>query len=452
MSDLRKEKYQVETLSLKERLTSFDEVVLGYNEETAIKEANRCLNCKHFPCVGGCPLKNAIPTFITLVAEGKFLEAYEVLNETTALPSICGRVCPKENQCEGHCVRGKTGESVSIGNLERFVAEYYYKHHENKKAKQNFSYRIAIVGGGPSALACAKELLLLGYKVSIFEKESKLGGALTYAIPTFRLPYETVQNEINKVYELGAEVHLNKEIDNINELLNEGYSAIFVATGASKSKPLGIKGENLKGVYSANDFLYQIRRVQLKEINDDLPLSNAKKILVIGGGNVAMDAARSARRLGAEVIVIYRRTEQEMPAFKEELEHALEEGVKFMELVNPKEFIGETHITKVVLTRNELGELDRSGRPRPIEIKDSEFEIDGVDGVITAISSYPNSLFLKDDVELNSWDGVIIDNDGKTSCNVLYAGGDVVLGPSTVVQAMVQGKNAALAIHKMLSK
>lgn len=452
MADLRKERYGNQTLSKEERLTTFDEVSLTYDEETARKEAKRCLNCKHFPCVSGCPLKNNIPEFIALVAEGKFIEAYEVLNKTTSLPSICGRVCPKEKQCEGHCVRGKVGESIAIGDLERFVAEYYYRHKQTEVKTTHGDKKVAIIGGGPGGLSCARELLLLGYKVTIFEKEARLGGALTYALPTFRLPSSAVENEVNKVIELGAKVRLNTEINDLDSLLKEGYNAIFMATGASKSKPLGIKGEELKGVYSANDFLYQIRRVQLGEVNDELPLANAKKILVIGGGNVAMDAARSARRLGAEVIVIYRRTEAEMPAFKDEIDHALEEGIEFMYLVNPVEFIGEDKVSKVVLTRNELGEADKSGRRRPIEIKGSEFILDNVDGIITAISSYPSSEFLKEKVELTSWDGVIVDSDFKTSKEYVYAGGDLVTGPLTVIEAMVQGKKAARAIHEKLIK
>lgn len=452
MADLCKEKYKNQVLTFKERVTSFNEVSLTYNEETARKEAKRCLNCKHFPCMEGCTLHNHIPMFISLIAEGKFIEAYEELNKTTSLPSICGRICPKEKQCEGSCIRGKNGESVSIGNLERFVAEYYYSIKKDNKIDFTSNEKIAIVGGGPSGLVCASELAKLGYKVTIYEKEAKLGGALTYLIPSFRLPYHAVANEIKKVYELGVEVRLNTEINILDLLLKEGYSAMFIALGASKSKPLGIKGEHLKGIYSANDFLYAIRKIQLGEINESYPLEGAKKILVIGGGNVALDAARSAKRLGAEVIVIYRRTEKEMPAFEEEIKHALEENIKFMYLVNPKEFIGVDCVNKVVLTRNELGTPDQSGRCRPVEIKGSEFIIDNVDGVITAISSYPNSELLKEQIELNSWDGIIIDENGRTSIENVYAGGDVVTGPLTLTNAMIQGKKAARAIHEMIMK
>ncbi len=450
MADLRKEKYENKNLTYQERVNSFAEVSLTYDEGTAIKEAKRCLNCKHFPCMTGCPLHNHIPMFISLIAEGKFVEAYEELNKTTSLPSVCGRVCPKEMQCEGSCVRGKNGESVSIGNLERFVAERYYSLNKDTKIIKSNDIKVAIVGGGPSGLACASELAKLGYKVTIFEKEGKLGGALTYLLPSFRLPYQTVVNEIKKVYKLGVEVKLNTEIKNIDLLLKEGYSAAFIALGASKSKPLGIKGEDLKGIYSANDFLYQIRKIQLGEVKCAFPLENAKKVLVVGGGNVALDAARSAKRLGAEVIVIYRRTEKEMPAFEEEIKHAIEEDIKFMYLVNPKEFIGEDHVCKVKLTRNELGEPDQSGRYRPVEIKDSEFIIEDVDGVITAISSYPNSELVSEQINLNSWDGVIINENGETSKEFVYAGGDVVTGPSTVISAMKQGMNAACSIHKMI--
>ncbi len=447
MADLRKEKYKSRTLDIQMAMTTFDEVNQGYDEITAVSEAKRCLSCPHFPCVKGCPLNNHIPDFIKFVASGDFIKAYHVLEETTSLSSVCGRVCPHEKQCEGHCIRGKSGEPVSIGNLERFVGEYYLAHKQKATASPIQNQKIAIIGGGPAGLHCAYTLLKLGYQVTIFEKNEVLGGALMYAIPSFRLPGDIVQKEIQKIFDLGAEVNLNIEIKDPLDLLKQGYDDVFIACGANKSKRLDIKGEELDGVIPAELFLHQFNRIQKVGLEGDFPLKNANKVLVVGGGNVAIDSARTLKRLGKQVIIIYRRTKEEMPAYDFEIQEALDEGVEIMYLVNPKEMIKCGKSNKVILTRNELGMADSSGRRRPIEIPNSDFVIEDVDAIIAAISASPNSEVCKNIIDLGSWGQVLIDDNCRTSIKHIYAGGDIVNGPLTVTSAMRQGFVAALAIH-----
>ncbi len=451
------------------RNKNFNEVALGYTEEQAIEEAKRCLNCKNMPCVSGCPVKIHIPDFIAKVAQGKFEEAYDIISLSSSLPAICGRVCPQENQCEGKCVRGIRGESVGIGRLERFVADY---HNANCKAwpdpTPKNGHRVAIVGSGPSGLACASDLVRKGYEVTIFEALHTAGGVLVYGIPEFRLPKEIVKMEIRGLEALGVEIKTNCVVGktiSIDELMNEyGYEAVFIGTGAGLPKFMSIKGEGLKGVYSANEFLTRMTLMKAYENDSSTPIMNAKRVAVVGGGNVAMDAARCAKRLGAEVYVVYRRGIEELPARAEEVEHAIEEGVIFKTLTNPVEILGYTNendkrdpknntVCGMKCVKMELGEPDQSGRRKPSVKEGSDFVLD-VDCVIMALGTSPNPLIKSTTagLETHPWGGIITDENGKTSKEGVFAGGDAVTGAATVILAMGAGKNAAKAIDKYLSQ
>lgn len=451
------------------RNKNFNEVALGYTEEQAIDEAKRCLNCKHKPCVGGCPVKIYIPDFIGKVAEGKFEEAYEIIAKSSSLPAVCGRVCPQENQCEGKCVRGIKGEAVAIGRLERFVADY---HNQNCKIKvekplQN-GHRVAVIGSGPSGLSCASILAKKGYKVTVFEALHTAGGVLVYGIPEFRLPKAIVRKEIEGLVELGVEIKTNVVIGKtitIDELTSEyGYEAIFIGSGAGLPKFMGIPGENLKGVFSANEFLTRINLMKAYLEDSDTPILHAKRVAVVGGGNVAMDAARCAKRLGAEVYIVYRRGIEELPARHEEVDHAQEEGIIFKTLTNPVEILGYNNpndkrdpknmtVSGMKCVRMELGDPDESGRRTPHVKENSEFILD-VDSVIMSLGTSPNPLIKSttDGLDTQKWGGIIVDENGLTSKVGVYAGGDAVTGAATVILAMGAGKVAAEAIDKYLTQ
>lgn len=443
------------------RNKNFQEVALGYEEKMAVEEAQRCLNCKTKPCVAGCPVNVKIPEFIQLVAAGKFEEAYYKIKETNSLPAVCGRVCPQESQCEQLCVRAKKGESVGIGRLERFVADWYMKNvsKDVEKAQSN-GIKVAVVGSGPAGLTCAGDLAKLGYEVTIFEAFHVPGGVLMYGIPEFRLPKALVQEEIQTVKDLGVDIRTNMVIGkvfSIDELKEEGYKAVFIGSGAGLPSFMGIPGENYNGVYSANEFLTRINLMSAYKFPDaDTPVFVGKNVAVVGGGNVAMDAARSAKRLGAEkVYIIYRRSEAEMPARLEEVHHAKEEGIIFKVLTNPKQIIGteDGWVKGIECVEMELGEPDKSGRRRPVEKKGSEHIID-LETVIIAIGQSPNPLISKTTpgLDIQSWGGIIVEEEtGATSKAGVYAGGDAVTGAATVILAMGAGKKAAEAIHKLLS-
>lgn len=451
------------------RNKNFNEVALGYTVEQAIDEAKRCLNCKHKPCVGGCPVKIYIPDFIGKVAEGKFEEAYEIIAKSSSLPAVCGRVCPQENQCEGKCVRGIKGEAVAIGRLERFVADY---HNQNCKIKvekplQN-GHRVAVIGSGPSGLSCASILAKKGYKVTVFEALHTAGGVLVYGIPEFRLPKAIVRKEIEGLVELGVEIKTNVVIGKtitIDELTSEyGYEAIFIGSGAGLPKFMGIPGENLKGVFSANEFLTRINLMKAYLEDSDTPILHAKRVAVVGGGNVAMDAARCAKRLGAEVYIVYRRGIEELPARHEEVDHAQEEGIIFKTLTNPVEILGYNNpndkrdpknmtVSGMKCVRMELGDPDESGRRTPHVKENSEFILD-VDSVIMSLGTSPNPLIKSttEGLDTQKWGGIIVDENGLTSKVGVYAGGDAVTGAATVILAMGAGKVAAEAIDKYLTQ
>ncbi|MEA5047992.1 MAG: NADPH-dependent glutamate synthase [Eubacteriales bacterium] len=445
------------------RNKNFNEVSQGYDEAMAIDEAKRCLNCKHKPCVSGCPVNVRIPEFIQFVTEGKFMEAYEVIRSTNALPAVCGRVCPQETQCEEKCVRGIKGEPVGIGRLERFVADYAMSHGaEPAKPLPDNGKKIAIVGSGPAGLTCAGDLRKLGYQVTIFEALHTPGGVLVYGIPEFRLPKQLVRDEIKTLEDIGVKIETNMVVGRsitLDELLeDEGYSAVFVGSGAGLPRFQCIPGENLNGVYSANEFLTRINLMKAYNFPEvDTPVQVGKNAAVVGGGNVAMDAARSAKRLGAEnVYIVYRRGEKEMPARVEEVHHAKEEGIIFKMLTNPTEILGDEngHVKAMTCVEMELGEPDASGRCRPVVKPGSEHTID-VDTVVIAIGNSPNPLIKNTTPGLDTqkWGGIIVDEaTGKTSRPHVYAGGDAVTGAATVILAMGAGKTAAAAIHEELSK
>ena len=445
------------------RNCNFEEVSQGYDEAMAIDEAKRCLNCKHKPCVAGCPVNVRIPEFIQLVAEEKFMEAYEVIRSTNALPAVCGRVCPQETQCEEKCVRGIKGEPVGIGRLERFVADYAMSHGaQPAKPLPDNGKKIAIVGSGPAGLTCAGDLRKLGYEVTIFEALHTPGGVLVYGIPEFRLPKQLVRQEIKTLEDIGVKIETNMVVGRsitLDELLEEeGYSAVFVGSGAGLPRFQCIPGENLNGVYSANEFLTRINLMKAYHFPEsDTPVQVGKNAAVVGGGNVAMDAARSAKRLGAEnVYIVYRRGEAEMPARVEEVHHAKEEGIIFKMLTNPTEILGDEngHVKGMTCVEMELGEPDSSGRRRPVVKAGSEHTID-VDTVVIAIGNSPNPLIKNTTPGLKTekWGGIIVDEcTGKTSREHVYAGGDTVTGAATVILAMGAGKTAAKAIHEELSK
>ena len=438
------------------RNKNFSEVALGYTVEQAMDEAKRCLNCKNKPCVSGCPVQIKIPDFISAVATGDFDRAYEIISMSSSLPAVCGRVCPQELQCERHCVRGIKGEAVAIGRLERFVADYHNAKGETAVTDIKYNgHKVAVVGSGPAGLACAGDLAKKGYKVTVFEALHVAGGVLVYGIPEFRLPKDIVQKEIKSLESIGVEIATNMVIGkviSVDELMDEmGYEAVFIGTGAGLPKFMNIPGENLKGVYSANEFLTRVNLMKAYKEDSDTPVYRAKNVAVVGGGNVAMDAARSAKRLGAEnVYIVYRRSESELPARAEEVEHAKEEGIIFRLLTNPIEVLGDEngHVNAIKCTEMVLDEPDETGRRKPIEKKDSDFTID-VDCVIMSIGTSPNPLIKSTTkgLETQKWGGIIADeNTGATSREGVFAGGDAVTGAATVILAMGAGKNAASAI------
>ena len=443
----------------KVRNKNFDEVALGYTEEVAIDEAKRCLQCKNPKCMGGCPVHIHIPEFISLVALGKFEEAYQVISKSSSLPAVCGRVCPQESQCEGLCVRGVKGEPVAIGRLERFVADWHNENTKDAPSKPiSNGHKVAIVGSGPAGLTCAGDLAKLGYEVTIFEALHLAGGVLVYGIPEFRLPKSIVQKEIDGLKALGVKVETNMVIGrtiSIEELKDEyGFEAVFVGSGAGLPKFMNIPGENLKGVFSANEFLTRVNLMKAYKATSTTPIKQNKNVAVVGGGNVAMDAARCALRLGAEnVYIVYRRGMEELPARKEEVEHAIEEGIIFKLLTNPVEILGDETgtVSGMKCVEMMLGEPDASGRRRPIVKPNSEHTIE-VDCVIMSLGTSPNPLIKSTTSGLSteSWGGIIVDENGLTSVEGVYAGGDAVTGAATVILAMGAGKTAAAGIDEYI--
>ena len=445
----------------KVRATNFDEVCLGYNKDEAVEEAQRCLGCKNAKCITGCPVNINIPAFIAQVKEGNFEEAYKIIGESSALPAVCGRVCPQESQCEGKCVRGIKGDAVSIGKLERFVADWAKENGiKPVPAAEKNGHKIAVIGSGPAGLTCAGDLAKLGYDVTIFEALHKAGGVLSYGIPEFRLPKDkVVAAEIENVKSLGVKIETNVIIGKsvtIDELLkDEGFEAVFIGSGAGLPMFMGIPGENANGVFSANEFLTRNNLMKAFRDDYDTPIAHGKKVAVVGGGNVAMDAARTALRLGAEVHVIYRRSEAELPARAEEVHHAKEEGIIFDLLTNPVEILTDDKdwVTGIRCIRMELGEPDASGRRRPVEIPGSEYDMD-VDTVIMSLGTSPNPLLkaTTPGLETQKRGQIIADEHGLTSIEGVYAGGDAVTGAATVILAMGAGRTAARAIDEYLRK
>ncbi len=442
------------------RNKNFEEVTLGYTKEMAMEEATRCLNCPKKPCMDGCPVNVPIPGFIDKVAEGDLEAAYEIITSENALPAICGRVCPQENQCEGKCVRAIKGEAVAIGRLERFVADYHMANaaSANVEIEKN-GKKVAVVGSGPAGITCAGELIKKGYEVTVFEALHKAGGVLSYGIPEFRLPKALVAKEIETVEKLGVKIEKNVIVGRsitIDELMEQGYGAVFVGSGAGLPRFLNIPGENLLGVYSANEFLTRVNLMKAYDFpNKPTPIKIGKNVAVVGAGNVAMDAARTAKRLGAEnVYIVYRRGEDELPARAEEVHHAKEEGVIFKLLNNPAAIIGEDGwVTGMEVIKQELGEPDASGRRSPVAVEGSNYVID-VDTVVIAIGQSPNPLIRQTTpgLDVQRWGGIIVDEDTmKTSKDGVYAGGDTVTGAATVILAMGAGKTAAKAIDDYLS-
>ena len=451
------------------RAHNFDEVALGYSEETAIDEAMRCLACKNMPCVEGCPVKINIPDFIAEIKKGDFESAYQIISKSSSLPAVCGRVCPQERQCESKCIRGIKGESVGIGRLERFVADWHntFCLEEPVKPASN-GHKVAVVGSGPSGLTCAGDLAKKGYDVTVFEALHIAGGVLVYGIPEFRLPKVIVAKEVDTLKKLGVKIETNVVIGKtltVDEIFDMGYEAVFIGSGAGLPNFMGIPGESLKGVYSANEFLTRSNLMKSYRQNPTTPIMKGGKVAVVGGGNVAMDAARTALRLGAEkVYIVYRRSMEELPARREEVEHAIEEGIEFSLLCAPTEIVGYTNpddprdpkngfVKAMKLIKMQLGEPDARGRRRPVEIEDSEYEID-VDTVIMSIGTSPNPLIKSTTggLEVNSRGGIIVNEDGLTSRGGIYAGGDAVTGAATVISAMGAGKTAASAIDEYLNK
>ena len=441
------------------RILHFGEVNLGYTEEQAIIEATRCLNCKHKPCISGCPVGIDIPAFINKVSEGLFEEAYQIIHESSCLPAVCGRVCPQETQCEKVCVLSKKNDGIAIGHLERFVADYHLKNSNDGPLTVNKNnIKVAIIGSGPAGLSCAHDLIKAGFHVDIYEALHMPGGVLSYGIPAFRLPKSIVMHEVTQLTKKGVHIIYNTVIGKtltLTDLKSMGYQSVFIATGAGLPKFMGIPGEMLNGVYSANEFLTRVNLMKAYDIHYETPIYKAKKVAVIGGGNVALDAARSALRLGAEkVYIIYRRTRNELPSRLEEIHHAEEEGIEFIYLSTIKEIIGDEKgfVKKVLCYRMILGENDRSGRPRPIENPLDTFYLD-IDEVIFAIGTTPNPLILKTEEKLDSTkEGcLIVDQDTlATTIPDVYAGGDVVTGSATVILAMAAGRKAAKSIQSSL--
>ena len=444
------------------RAKNFDEVCLGYNAEEAVEEANRCIGCKNAKCVQGCPVSINIPGFIAHVKEGNFEEAYKVIGESSALPAICGRVCPQESQCEGQCIRGKKGDPVSIGKLERFVADWARENNiKPVGAEEKNGKKVAVIGSGPAGLTCAGDLAKLGYDVTIFEALHKAGGVLVYGIPEFRLPKDgVVQTEIENVNAIGVKIETDVVIGKsvtIDELMEEeGFDAVFIGSGAGLPKFMGIPGEQANGVFSANEYLTRNNLMKAFDESYDTQIAAGTKVAVVGGGNVAMDAARTALRLGAEVHIIYRRSEEELPARVEEVHHAKEEGIIFDLLTNPTEILADENgwVKGIKCVKMELGEPDASGRRRPVEVAGSEFEIE-VDTVIMSLGTSPNPLISSTTkgLEINKRKCIVASEEcGATSKEGVYAGGDAVTGAATVILAMGAGKAAAKGIHEYLSK
>ena len=444
------------------RNKNFKEVALGYTAEMAVNEAKRCIGCKNKPCQSGCPVGIDIPEFIAHVAEGDFEAAYQVINRSSSLPAVCGRVCPQESQCECHCVRGIKGEAVAIGRLERFVADYARENSTEKAVKpESNGHKVAIVGAGPAGLTCAGDLAKLGYDVTIFEALHEAGGVLVYGIPEFRLPkLDVVAKEVENVKALGVKIETNVIIGRsitIDELMDEeGFEAVFIGSGAGLPMFMGIPGETAKGVFSANEYLTRNNLMKAFREDYDTPIVHGKKVAVVGGGNVAMDAARTALRLGAEVHIVYRRSEAELPARAEEVHHAKEEGIVFDLLTNPTEILVDENdaVAGMKCIRMELGEPDASGRRRPVEIKGSEFDLE-LDTVIMSLGTSPNPLISSttEGLDVNKWQCIVADeNNGKTTKEGVYAGGDAVTGAATVILAMGAGKAAAKGIDEYLSR
>ena len=440
------------------RAKNFLEVATGYTMQMALDEASRCLHCKHKPCVNGCPVNINIPDFIKMITEENFEGAYQVISESSSLPAVCGRVCPQESQCESKCVRGIKTEPVAIGRLERFVADYHNEHSTEKIQKpESNGHKVAVIGSGPSGLTCAGDLAKLGYEVTIFEALHTSGGVLQYGIPEFRLPKAIVNKEVDNLRDLGVDVETNMVIGrvlSIDELMEDGYEAVFIGSGAGLPRFMNIPGENLKGVYSANEFLTRVNLMKAYKEGSTTPIMHAKRVAVVGGGNVAMDAARSALRLGAEEVnIIYRRSDAELPARAEEVHHAKEEGIIFRTLTNPVEILGDDDdaVTGIKCVEMELGEPDASGRRRPIVKEGSEFTIP-MDCVIMSIGTSPNPLIKSttEGLDTQKWGGIIADEDGLTSRPFVYAGGDAVTGAATVILAMGAGKKAAAAIDEAI--
>lgn len=469
MANMSLKRNEMPTQDAAVRAHNFDEVALGYTEAQAIDEANRCLNCKNMPCVAGCPVKIHIPEFITKIKEGDFEGAYQIIARSSSLPAVCGRVCPQETQCESKCVRGIKGESVGIGRLERFVADWHNTFYTEEPVKpENNGHKVAVVGSGPSGLTCAGDLAKKGYEVTVFEALHTAGGVLVYGIPEFRLPKKIVAKEVDTLKKLGVKIETNVVIGKtltIDELFENGFEAVFVGSGAGLPNFMGIPGEALCGVYSANEFLTRSNLMKSYAENPETPIMKGGKVAVVGGGNVAMDAARTALRLGAEkVYIVYRRSMEELPARREEVEHAEEEGIEFRLLCNPTEIIGYHNpddardpkngfVTGMKCIRMELGEPDERGRRSPVAIPGSEFTMD-VDTVIMSIGTSPNPLIKSTTagLEVNRRGGIIVNEEGLTSRTAVYAGGDAVTGAATVISAMGAGKIAANAIDLHLSK
>ncbi|MBQ5355120.1 MAG: NADPH-dependent glutamate synthase [Clostridia bacterium] len=458
MPNMSLKKNEMPSQSPEIRRNNYEEVALGYTEELALDEAARCLNCRNMPCVSGCPVNIKIPHFIKKIAEGDYEGAYKIIAESSSLPAVCGRVCPQETQCEAKCVRGIKGDPVGIGRLERFAADWHnaYSDALPEKPEPN-GHRVAVVGSGPSGLTCAGDLAKAGYDVTVFEALHTPGGVLVYGIPEFRLPKAIVKKEIDTLRALGVKIETNMVIGKsltIDELLEDGFEAVYVGTGAGLPRFMGIPGENLCGVYSANEFLTRVNLMKAYREDSDTPIAHAKNVAVVGGGNVAMDAARCAKRLGAETVsIVYRRGEAELPARAEEVEHAKEEGIEFHLLSNPTEILADENgnCAGITCVKMGLGEPDESGRRRPVVIEGSEFRLDA-DCVIMAIGTSPNPLIRSttEGLECAKWGGIIADEDGLTSRDRVYAGGDAVTGAATVILAMGAGKTAAAAIDRKI--
>ena len=460
MANMRLTKNPMPSQEADVRNKNFSEVALGYTEEMAIDEAQRCLNCKNKPCVTGCPVQINIPEFIAEVAKGDFAAAYEIISKSSSLPAVCGRVCPQESQCESKCVRGIKGEAVAIGRLERFVADWHNSQENITIDKpQSNGHKVAIIGSGPSGLTCAGDLAKKGYEVTVFEALHVAGGVLVYGIPEFRLPKVIVQKEIDTLKALGVKIETNMVIGkvlSIDELMEEGgFEAVFIGSGAGLPRFMNIPGENLNGVFSANEFLTRINLMKAYKEDSPTPVYRAKKVCVVGGGNVAMDAARCAKRLGSDVTIVYRRTEAELPARREEVEHAMEEGINFMMLTNPVEILGDDEgwVKGMLCNEMEPGEMDEKGRRAP-RVKDGAMKTVECDAVIMSIGTSPNPLIKSttEKLEVNARGGIIVNEDGLTSRENVYAGGDAVTGAATVILAMGAGKTAAKAIDEAVLK